>query len=72
MELRAKVLDVDLFQLIEQDTSIIPIINELLQKLANPSFGSIYQEFSQYMEILIDDIDMGFQQRKTGQSQFED
>ena len=62
----------DLFQLLEQDASIIPDVMTLLQKLANPTFDSRYQEFSHQMGVPIDDIDLGFQQRKTDQVKLED
>jgi len=61
VELRTKVLDMDLFQAIEQDSSIIPEIKVMLHKLNNPSFGSKFQEFSQNLESLMDDIDLSFQ-----------
>jgi len=63
---------VDLFQLLEQDASIIFGVKGLLQKLVDPPFDSKYQEFSHQMGIIIDDIDLGFQQRKTEQAKFED
>ena len=72
VELRTKVLEVDLFQAIEQDASIISELKVLLHKLNKPSFGSKFQEFSQEMESLMDDIVLGFQQRRAEQSKFED
>jgi len=61
VELQTKVLEVDLFQAIEQDASIIPEIKGLLHKLSKPSFGSKFQEFSKNLDSLMDDIDLSFQ-----------
>jgi len=72
VELRTKVLEVDLFQAIEQDANIIPEITGLLHKLSKPSFGSKFQEFSQNLESLMDDIDLSFQQRRSEQPKLED
>ncbi|KEH16456.1 proSAP-interacting-like protein, putative, partial [Medicago truncatula] len=60
------------FQAIEQDASIIPEIKELLRKLNKPPFGSKFQEFSQILEPLMEDINLSFHQKKTDQSRLED
>jgi len=72
MEIRTKVLEVDLFQAIKQDTGVILEIKGLLRKLSKTSFGSKFQELSNKLESLMDDIDMSFQQRKIEQSKLED
>jgi len=71
-EFRSKVLKVDLFQAIEQDASIIPKIKELLQKLSKPPFGMKFQEFSQTLEPIMEEINLSFHQRKADQSKLED
>jgi len=65
MEIRTKVLEVDLFQAIEQDTGVILEIKGLLRKLSKTSFGSKFQELS-------NKFDMSFQQRMIEQSKLED
>jgi len=72
VELRTKVLEVDLFQAIEQDAIIIFELKLLLHKLNTPSFGSKFQDFSQEMKTLMDNIVLSFQQKGAEQSKFED
>ena len=71
-EFRSEVLEMDLFQAIEQDASIIPEIKELLRKLRKPPFGTKFQEFSQTLEPLMEDINLSFHQRKADQSKLDD
>ena len=72
VELRTKVLEVDLFQAIEQDASIISGIKELLHKLSKASLGLKFQEFFQNLEILTDEIDQSFKQWRIEQFNLED
>ena len=44
-EFRSKVLDIDLFQAIEQDDNIISEVKDLFLKLNQSSFSSKFQEF---------------------------
>jgi len=55
-EFRSKVLDIDLFQAIEQDDNIISEVKDLFLKLNQPSFGSKFQEFWQVLEPLMENI----------------
>jgi len=69
---RSKVLEVDLFQAIEQDATIIPKIKELLRKLSKTPSGTKFQEFSEGLEPLMEEINLCFHQRKADQSKLED
>ena len=71
-EFRSKVLEVDLFHAIEQDAAIIPEIKELLNKLSKTHYGRKFEEFSQALEPLMEEIHLSFHQKKTDQSKLED
>jgi len=65
-EFRSKVLEVELFQAIEQDAAIIPQIKELLCKLIKTQtpYSTKFQEFSQALEPLMEEINLSFHQKK--------
>ena len=71
-EFRSKVLEADLFQAIEKDATIIPEMKELLQKLSKTPSGTKFQEFSQALEPLMEEINPSFDLRKADQSKLED
>jgi len=71
-EFRSKVFEVDLFQAIEQDATIIPKIKEFLRKLSKTPSGTKFQEFSEALEPLMEEINLCFHQRKADQSKLED
>jgi len=50
------VLDIDLFQAIEQDDNIISEVKDLFLKLNQSSFSSKFQEFWQVLEPLMENI----------------
>jgi len=58
------VVEVDLFQAIEQDDNIISEVRDLLLKLNQSSFGSKFQEFWQALEPLMDGLKQSFHQKK--------
>ena len=57
-------VEVDLFQAIEQDDNIISEVRDLLLKLNQSSFGSKFQEFWQALEPLMDGLKQSFHQKK--------
>ena len=71
-ELRTKVLEVDLFQAIEQDESIIPGIKNLLHRLTNSSLDPKFIKFSVELEPVLDQIDVDLHLKKDGQTKLAD
>ena len=71
-EFRNKVLGVNLFEAIEQNDAIIFEVKELLQKLGEHPSRLKFREFSQALELLVEGINQGFQQKKAGQSKLEE
>ena len=69
---RSKVLDIDLFQAIEQDDNIIYEVKDLFLKLNQSSFGSKFQEFWQVLEPLMENVKQSLHQKKADQSKLEE
>jgi len=66
------VLDIDLFQAIEQDDNIILEVKDLFLKLNQSSFSSKFQEFWQVLEPLMENINWSLHQKKVDQSKLEE
>jgi len=71
-EFRSKVLDIDLFQAIEQDDNIISEVMDLFLKLNQSSFGSKFQEFWQVLDPLMENIKRSLHQKKVDKSKLEE
>jgi len=66
------VLEIDLFQAIEQDDNIISEVRDLFLKMNQSSFGSKFQEFWQVLEPLMEGVKRSFHQKKADQSKLEE
>ena len=71
-EFRSKVLEVDMFQAIEQDANVISEVRDSLLKLNQSSFGSKFQEFWQALKPLMDGLKQTFHQKKADQSKLQE
>ena len=71
-EFRDKVLDIDLFQAIEQNDNIISEVKVLFLKLDQSSFGPKFREFWQMLEPLMENVKQSLHQKKADQSKLEE
>jgi len=63
-ELRSKVLEVNLFEAIEQDDSIIAEVTDLLRRVASLFPGPKIPEFSRALAPLMERVGQSFQQKR--------
>lgn len=71
-ELRTRVLEVDLFQAIEQDESIIHGIKNVLHRLTNSSLDPKFIKFSVELEPILDQIVVDLHMKKDSQTKLAD
>jgi len=71
-EFRNKVLDIDLFQAIEQVDNIISEVKNLLLKLDQTSFDPKFRELWQMLEPLMENVKQSLHQKKADQSKLEE
>jgi len=71
-ELQSKVLEANLFDVIEQDDSIIAVVIDLLCRLNALLPGSKIQEFSRALAPLMEGVGQSFQQKRVIQTKLEE
>jgi len=70
-EFRNKVLDIDLFQAIEQDENIISEVKDLFLKLDQNSFDLRFRELWQMLEPFMENVKLNLHQKKADQSKLK-
>jgi len=71
-ELRSKVLEINLFEPIEHDDSIIAEVTDLLRRLTSLLPGSKIQEFSRALAPLMESVGQSFQQKRVVLAKLEE
>jgi len=71
-EFRSKVLEVNLFEAIEHDDSIITEVTDLLRRLTSLLPGSKIQEFSRALAPLMESVGQSFQQKRVVLAKLEE
>jgi len=71
-EFQNKVVDIDLFQAIEQDENIISEVKYLFLKLDQSSFDPKFRELWQMLEPLMENVKQSLHQKKADKSKLEE